>query len=82
MYTVLHNCLEDNNDLKLQIGGEHFFDEPFIKYFKKFLDLNSKVQLIVDTHNRQTWQGALCNLSIAILPGNCPVIAVNLRFSR
>ena len=32
----------------MQIGGEHFFDEPFIKYFKKFLELNTKVQLIIE----------------------------------
>ena len=48
LYTVLHSCLEENNHLKIQVGGEHFFEEPFINYFKKFLDLNTKVQLIVD----------------------------------
>jgi hypothetical protein len=35
--------------LKLQVGGERFFEEPFIKYFKKFLELDTKVQLIIDT---------------------------------
>ncbi|MBD3226663.1 MAG: hypothetical protein GF329_00610 [Candidatus Lokiarchaeota archaeon] len=49
LYNILHNCLEKSNDLKMQIGGEHFFDEPFIKYVKKFLELNSKVELIIDT---------------------------------
>ena len=49
LYTVLNNCLEKNNGLKMQVGGERFFEEPFIKYFKKFLDLKTKVQLIVDT---------------------------------
>jgi hypothetical protein len=48
LYNVLNNCLENNNDLKMQVGGERFFDEPFIKYFKKFLELDTKVQLIVD----------------------------------
>lgn len=33
----------------MQVGGERFFDEPFIKYFKKFLELDTKIQLIVDT---------------------------------
>jgi hypothetical protein len=33
----------------MQVGGERLFEEPFIKYFKKFLDLDTKIQLIVDT---------------------------------
>ena len=33
----------------MQVGGEHFFEEPFLGYFKKFLALDTKVQLIVDT---------------------------------
>ncbi|MDH7517083.1 MAG: hypothetical protein QHH19_01885 [Candidatus Thermoplasmatota archaeon] len=49
LYTVLNNCLDKSNNLKMQVGGERFFEEPFIKYFKKFLDLDTKVQLIVDT---------------------------------
>ena len=49
LYNVLNNCLEKNNHLKMQVGGERFFEEPFIKYFKKFLDLDTKIQLIVDT---------------------------------
>ncbi|KYK25107.1 hypothetical protein AYK24_05220 [Thermoplasmatales archaeon SG8-52-4] len=48
LYNLLSNCLENNNGLKMQVGGERFFDEPFIKYFKKFLDLNTKVKLIID----------------------------------
>jgi len=48
MYNVLGNCLENNNDLKMQIGGDRFFEEPFIKYFKKFLELDTKIQLIID----------------------------------
>ena len=51
LYNVLSNCLENNNGLKMQVGGERFFDEPFINYFKKFLDLDTKVQLIVDNTN-------------------------------
>jgi len=50
LYTILHNCLEENNNLKMQVGGERLFEEPFIKYFKKLLDLDTKVQLIVDTN--------------------------------
>ena len=49
LYNILNNCLETNSQLKIQIGGERFFEEPFVKYFKKFLDLNTKVQLIIDT---------------------------------
>ena len=48
LYNILNNCLETNSQLKIQIGGERFFEEPFVKYFKKFLDLNTKVQLIID----------------------------------
>ena len=51
LYNILHNCLEKSNELKMQIGGEHFFDEPFIKYVKKFLELNSKVELIIDSES-------------------------------
>ncbi len=49
LYNALNNLIEKNDDLKLQIGGERFFNDPFIKYFKKFLDLDVKVQLIVDS---------------------------------
>jgi len=49
LYTLLNNCLEKSNHLKIQVGGEHFFEEPFLGYFKKFLALDTKVQLIVDT---------------------------------
>jgi hypothetical protein len=48
MYNVLNNCIEKNNGLKMQVGGERFFGEPFIDYFKKFLDLDTKIQLIID----------------------------------
>jgi hypothetical protein len=48
LYNVLNNLIEKNNDLKMQIGGERFFDEPFLKYFKKFLELDTKIQIIVD----------------------------------
>ena len=53
LYNVLSNCLENNNGLKMQVGGERFFEEPFIKYFRKFLDLETKVQLIVDAKVNQ-----------------------------
>jgi len=49
LYTALNNCLDENSNLKMQVGGERLFEEPFIKYFKKFLDLDTKIQLIVDT---------------------------------
>jgi len=49
LYTALNNCLDENHNLKMQVGGERLFEEPFIKYFKKFLDLDTKIQLIVDT---------------------------------
>jgi hypothetical protein len=48
LYNVLNNLIEKNNDLKLQVGGERFFEEPFVKYFKKFLELDTKIQLLVD----------------------------------
>ena len=55
LYNVLSNCLENHNGLKMQVGGERFFEEPFIKYFKKFLELDTKVQLIVDANvNKET----------------------------
>jgi hypothetical protein len=49
LYNALNNVIEKNNDLKFQVGGERLFDQPFIKYFKKFLDLDAKIQLIVDS---------------------------------
>ncbi|OGS40835.1 MAG: hypothetical protein A3K77_04100 [Euryarchaeota archaeon RBG_13_31_8] len=55
MYNVLGNCLENNNGLKMQIGGDRFFDDPFVKYFKMFLELDTKIQLIIDnTTNMET----------------------------
>ena len=51
IYNILNNCLETKGQLKIQIGGERFFEDPFLKYFKKFLELDTKVQLIVDTKN-------------------------------
>jgi hypothetical protein len=52
LYNILHNCLEKNNHLRMQIGGERLFDEPFLKYFKKFLDLDAKVELIIDSESK------------------------------
>ncbi len=49
LYNLLNSCLDKSNNLKMQVGGERFFQEPFIQYFKKFLDLDTKVQIIVDT---------------------------------
>ena len=50
LYNLLNNCIQKNNGLKMQIGGERFFQEPFINYFKKFLELDTKIQLIVDNN--------------------------------
>jgi hypothetical protein len=49
LYNILNNCLEKQNSLRMQIGGERFFDDPFLKYFRKFLDLKTKVELLIDT---------------------------------
>ncbi|MBN1280098.1 MAG: hypothetical protein JXA00_00445 [Candidatus Thermoplasmatota archaeon] len=49
LYNILNNCLEKKNNLRMQIGGERFFDEPFLKYFKKFLSLDTKVELLIDS---------------------------------
>jgi len=55
LYNVLNNCIEKSNHLKMQVGGERFFNEPFLKYFKKFLDLDTKIQLIIDAKaNKET----------------------------
>jgi hypothetical protein len=35
----------------MQIGGERLFNEPYINYFKRFLDLDIKIQLIIDNTN-------------------------------
>jgi hypothetical protein len=49
LYNILHNCLEKSDHLRMQIGGERLFDEPFVNYFKKFLELDAKVELIIDS---------------------------------
>jgi hypothetical protein len=49
IYNMLHNSLEKGNNIKLQITGDRFFKQPFIDYFKKFLDLDDKIQVIVDS---------------------------------
>jgi len=55
LYNLLNNCLQKNNGLKIQIGGDRFFNEPFINYFKKFLELDTKIKLIVEkTDNLDT----------------------------
>ena len=52
LYNILHNCLEKKDFLRMQIGGETLFEEPFINYFKKFLDLDIKVELIIDSESK------------------------------
>jgi len=49
IYMMLKNCIEKKNHLYIQVGGERFLDEPFLKYLRKFIELESKVKLIVDT---------------------------------
>jgi hypothetical protein len=49
LYNILNNCLEKGSQLRMQIGGERFFDEPFINYVKKLLACDTKVQLIIDS---------------------------------
>ena len=49
IYNMLHNSMEKGNNLKLQITGDRFFKQPFIEYFKKCLDLDDKIQVIVDS---------------------------------
>ena len=51
LYNIMNNVLDKKNALKMQIGGERLFKEPFIHFFKKFLDQDIKVQLIVDSEN-------------------------------
>lgn len=52
LYNLLHNCLEKSNELKMQIGGDRLFEEPFIRFFKKFLELDAKVELIIDSESK------------------------------
>lgn len=52
LYNIMHICLEKKDYLRMQIGGERLFDEPFINYFKKFLDLDVKVELIIDSASK------------------------------
>lgn len=49
LYMMLSNCFEKDNHLRLQVGGEHLFEEPLIKYFRQFLELESNIELIIDT---------------------------------
>jgi len=48
LYNALYNSMEKGNHVKLQISGERFFKEPFIDYFKRFLELDTKLQVIID----------------------------------
>ncbi len=52
LYNMLNNCIEKNNGLKIQVGGDRFFKDPFLKYFKKFLELDTKVKLIVENTDK------------------------------
>jgi hypothetical protein len=49
LYGLLSSCLDSKNTLKMQVGGEHLFKDPYFDYFKKFLEMDTKVQLLVDT---------------------------------
>ncbi len=48
LYNILHNCMKQNDSLDIQIGGNRLFDDPYLGYFKRFLELNNNVRLIVD----------------------------------
>jgi len=48
LYTLLNNCYDNGNHLKMQVGGKRLLQEPFINYFKKFLELETQIKLIVD----------------------------------
>lgn len=48
LYNILHNCMKQNDSLDIQIGGNRLFDDPYLGYFKQFLELNNNVRLIVD----------------------------------
>jgi len=50
MYNVLHNSLQKSNHVRFHISGDRFFKEPFINYFKKFLELDTKIQILVDSN--------------------------------
>jgi hypothetical protein len=52
LYNIIHNVIEKKNCLRMQIGGERLFDEPFVKYFKKLLDLDTKIELIIDSEQK------------------------------
>jgi hypothetical protein len=49
LYNILHNSMEQGNFVKLQISGDRLFKEPYLDYFKKYLELDKKVQIIVDS---------------------------------
>jgi hypothetical protein len=49
LFNALHNSMDKGNHLKLQISGDRFFQEPYLYYFKRFLELDNKIQLIVDS---------------------------------
>ncbi|HEC72635.1 MAG TPA: hypothetical protein ENI36_03420 [Thermoplasmatales archaeon] len=49
IYMMLKNCLEKKKQLYLQVGGERLLDSPFLKYLEKFIELESKVKLIIDS---------------------------------
>ena len=48
LYNALYNSMEKGNHVKLQISGDRFFKEPFVDYFRKFLELDTKLQVIID----------------------------------
>jgi len=48
LYNALYNSMEKGNHVKLQISGDRFFKKPFVDYFKKFLELDTKLQVIID----------------------------------
>ncbi len=49
LYNIMHNCIEKHDTLRMQVGGNHIFDEPLLKYVKKFMELETNVELILDS---------------------------------
>ena len=48
LYNIMHHCMKNPEELCLQIGGNRLFEDPYIRYFRKFLDLSPNVRLIID----------------------------------
>lgn len=47
-YTLLSNCLEKSSHLRLQLSGENFSNSQLLRYVRRLLELNKKIQLLVN----------------------------------